>query len=284
MSNLLQAIQTVVRCQVLDIAGFYRSRNKINAVGDALEAFVRDIFSDTLYETNTNKKDEAYERVFSYFGNQNNPPDLMLINGDAIEVKKIESENSQIALNSSYPSAKLFSNSLMITQACRQCENWYEKDIIYVIGSINKSTNQLSTLWFIYGDCYAASKEIYERVRTTIVSGVNLIPDVEFSQTKELGRVNKVDPLGITHLRIRGMWHIEHPNKVFNYLDLQLQKQPTLRLFALMRDDKYQSFPASDRANLEALNDPNLSIGNVQIKSPDNPVKRIPAKLICYQA
>lgn len=284
MSNLLQAIQTVVRCQVLDITGFYRSRNKINAVGDALEAFIKDIFSDSLYESDVSKKHEIYGNVFSYFGNQNNPPDLMLINGDAIEVKKIESENSQIALNSSYPSAKLFSDSLMLTQACRQCENWYEKDIIYVIGSINKSTNQLSTLWFVYGDCYAASKEIYERVRTTIASGVNLIPDVEFSQTKELGRVNKVDPLGITHLRIRGMWHIEHPNKVFNYLDLQLKNRTALRLFALMRDEKYHSFPGLDRANLEALSNSNLSISNVQIKSPDNPVKRIPAKLISYQA
>jgi len=111
-----------------------------------------------------------------------------------------------------------------------------------------------------------------------------LIPDVEFSQTKELGRVNKVDPLGITHLRIRGMWHIEHPNKVFNYLDLQLKNRTTLRLFALMRDEKYHSFPILDRANLEVLSNSNLSISNVQIRSPDNPVKRIPAKLISYQA
>ena len=44
------------------------------------------------------------------------------------------------------------------------------------------------------------------------------LQDVEFSETNELGRVNKVDPLGITYLRIRGMWGIENPIKVFNYV------------------------------------------------------------------
>lgn len=284
MTNFLQAIHTAINNNVADVASFYRSKNRINAVGDALEAFVKDIFADTLNETDESKKSDIYEKKFSYFGNANNPPDLMLINGgDAIEVKKIESENSQIALNSSYPSAKLFADSPMITTTCRNCESWYERDIIYTIGTINKTSNKLTLLWFVYGDCYAASREVYEKIRHTIANGVLSIPEVDFSKTKELGRVNKVDPLGITNLRIRGMWNIDHPSKAYSYLNIKYQPNKTLRLFALVLKSKYQSFPVEDRERLEALVNSNFSIEDIQIKSPDNPVKHVPAKLISYQ-
>lgn len=284
MANLLQAIHTAINNHVADVASFYRSKNRINAVGDALELFVKDIFANTLNETNEIKKHDIYEQVFSYFGNANNPPDLMLINGgDAIEVKKIGSEKSQIALNSSYPSAKLFADSPIITSTCRNCESWEERDIIYTIGSINNKSNKLTLLWFIYGDCYAASREVYEKIRITIANGIISIPGVDFSQTNELGRVNKIDPLGITNLRIRGMWSIEHPTRVYNYLNIKYQPYKTLRLFALMRESKYQSFPLKDRQRLEASVNSNFTIEDIQIKLPDNPVKQVPAKLISYQ-
>ena len=282
MANIIRAIQTVVNHKIVDVGSFYRSRIRINRVGDALEAFIKDIFSDTINEVDEGKKNLAYERTFSYFGNQNNPPDLILINGDAVEVKKIESESSQIALNSSYPSAKIFSNSPMITVACRSCEDWYEKDIIYAIGSIDKN-NKITLLWLVYGDCYAASKEVYERIRKIIASGIISIPEVEFSQTKELGRVNKVDPLGITNLRIRGMWQIEHPSRVYKYLDIKYQPEKTFRLFALMSKSKYDSFPEEDRQCLETADKADLKISDVKIRMPDNPAKLIAAKLISYQ-
>jgi NgoPII restriction endonuclease len=282
MTNIIRAIQTVVNHKIVDVGSFYRSRIRINSIGDALELFIKDIFAGTIHEIDEGRKNLAYERTFSYFGNQNNPPDLMLIHGDAVEVKKIESESSQIALNSSYPSAKLFSNSPMITAACRSCEDWHEKDIIYAIGSINKN-NKITLLWLVYGDCYAASREVYERIRTIIASGIVSIPEVEFSQTKELGRVNKVDPLGITNLRIRGMWQIEHPSKAYKYLDIEYQPEKTFRLFALMSQSKYGSFSREDRAQLESAVNSDLKIRDVKIRMPDNPAKLIAAKLISYQ-
>ncbi len=282
MANIIRAIQVVVNYRITDVESFYKSRIRINSVGDALEAFIKDIFADTINEVDEGKKNLAYERTFSYFGNQNNPPDFMLINGDAVEVKKIQSESSQIALNSSYPSAKLFSNSPMITAACRNCEDWHEKDIIYAIGSINK-TNNLTALWLVYGDCYAASREIYEKIRTTIANGVLTIPEVEFSQTKELGRVNKVDPLGITNLRIRGMWQIEHPGKVYNYLGIEYPPEKSFRLFALISKSKYDSFSREDKKSLEAIANSDLQIKDVKVRNPDNPAKLIAAKLISYQ-
>jgi hypothetical protein len=282
MANLLKAINTIISNPIPDIVEYYRSINKINATGDALELFIKDIFANTVNEVDEKKKAEIYELTFSYFGNANNPPDLMILNGDAIEVKKLESETAQIALNSSYPSAKVYANSPLVTKACRKCEEWTEKDIIYAIGCVKKK--KLSLLWLLYGDCYAASRETYERIKTKINQGIKEIPEVEFSPTKELGRVNKVDPLGITSLRIRGMWQIEHPQKVYEYLQLEPKKSDkSFRLFALMREDKYLSFPLADREKLELHPNSNLVIKNIKIKSPNNPVKQIAAKLISYQ-
>ncbi len=283
MTNILQAIATIINNPIPDLLSHYRSqsKNRINAVGDALEEFVKDAFANTIYETNLSKKNEIYREKFSWTGNQNNPPDLIIRDGDAIEVKKIQSLKSQIALNSSYPKSKLFSDSPMITSACRNCEEWREKDIVYVIGVI--SNQKLSILWMIYGDCYGASKEHYERIKNKIASGINEIPDVEFSQTKELGRVNKVDPLGITYLRIRGMWGIDNPFNVYNYLDIGYDRDSDFQLIALIRESKYLSLPISNRTMLEAISEPGFSIQNKSLKSPDNPAMLVPTKIISYQ-
>ena len=283
MTNILQAIATIINNPIPDLLSHYRSqsKNRINAVGDALEEFVKDAFANTIYEINLSKKNEIYRKKFSWTGNQNNPPDLIIRDGDAIEVKKIQSLKSQIALNSSYPKSKLFSDSPMITSACRNCEEWREKDIVYVIGVISKQ--KLSMLWMIYGDCYGASKEHYERIKNKIASGINEIPDVEFSQTKELGRVNKVDPLGITYLRIRGMWGIDNPFNVYNYLDIGYDRDSDFQLIALIRESKYLSLPISNRTMLEAISEPGFSIQNKSLKSPDNPAMLVPIKIISYQ-
>jgi hypothetical protein len=168
----------------------------------------------------------------------------------------------------------------MITTACRNCENWHEKDLIYVIG-VSKN-DQLKALWFVYGNCYSANKEVYERIRDKISQGVNELQDVEFSETNELGRVNQVDPLGITYLRIRGMWGIENPIKVFDYIALAEQSSDFF-VNAILLKEKYLSFPEKDRKNLEKLASDNFSIQDMQIKSPNNPAKLLEAKLLRFR-
>jgi len=278
MTNLLVALSNLVKNPLTDVVSHYRSSNRANSMGDALEFYVKDLFCGTTDIKDTNKKNEIYGKHFSYLGNQNNPPDIIIRGGDAIEVKKIESLRSGIALNSSYPKDKLYSDSPMITQACRDCEDWREKDLIYTIGVAKN--NKLQALWFIYGNCYAAGKEIYERIRNKISSGLGELEGVEFSETKELGRVNKVDPLGITYLRIRGMWHIDNPIKVFDYITGVDGDKFTAN--ALILKDKYNSFPAQDRENLEKLSSKGLAISDVKIKSPNNPAKLLEAKLIKF--
>lgn len=280
MTNLLKAIKTIVDNPIPDLVSYYQGRNRINSVGDALECFIKDLFADTLSEGNQYNKMMRYSEVFSYIGNQNNPPDLILKNGDAVEVKKIESLRASIALNSSYPKSKLFSDSPLITNGCRKCEDWKEKDVIYAIGVAEQK--QLKRLWLIYGDCYAADREVYERIQNAIASGIRKIQDVDFSETRELGRVNKVDPLGITYLRIRGMWGIQNPILVYNYIDWDFKNNKYFQIVALMRETKYLSFPVETREQIEQTKQANFILKDIAIKSPNNPAQLIPAKVIIY--
>ena len=168
----------------------------------------------------------------------------------------------------------------MITEDCRKCEKRNEKDLVYLIGVANGGT--LKALWFVYGNCYSATKEICERIKTKISAGVNELPDLVFSETNELGRINKVDPLGITHLRIRGMWGIENPIKVFEYV-APVPKDSIFFAHTILLQDKYMSFPKKDRENLEKLMSDKFTINDIKIKSPNNPAKLLAAKLLSYK-
>ena len=278
MSNILKAIINIVQNPIIDLVDYYQGRNRINNSGKALENYIQDIFAGTLNEADENIRLQRLEEIFSYQGNQNNPPDLILRNSDAIEVKKLQSKNSAIALNSSYPKAKLYASSPMITNACRTCEEWEEKDIIYTIGYTDD--NSLKSLWLIYGDCFCADKEIYERIKNTISDGINSILDVEFTQTNELGKVKKVDPLGITDLRIRGMWHIDNPNKIFDYI-YEFDEEAEFQLISLMKLEKYNLMPPEDKEILEQLE--NINIQDIRIKNPNNPIQLVDAKLITFK-
>jgi hypothetical protein len=278
-TNLLIAIKNIFESPLSNIVYHNNSSNRANLAGDSLEHYIKDVFCNSLQTETTAEKNKIFSQNFSYIGNQNNPPDLIIRNGDAIEIKKIENLNSTIALNSSYPKAKLHADSPMITKSCRECEDWREKDILYVIGVVAKE-NILKSLWFVYGDCYAAEKEIYEKIKNTISEGLEELPNLELAQTNELGRVNKVDPLGITCLRIRGMWHIENPNRVFDYLTKNSEDEFSLN--AVLLRSKYDSFPAEDRKALENLKNKNFSISNINIKSPNNPANLLDAVLISF--
>ncbi|PZO36239.1 MAG: restriction endonuclease [Pseudanabaena frigida] len=285
MTNLLKAIINIVNNNELDLVNYFRSRNKINAVGDSLELFIKDAFCNSFGLDLKDKGINIYPKFFSYEGNSNNPPDLILKNGDAIEVKKIESLKAGIALNSSYPKSKLFAIDPMITNACRNCEDsWNVKDIIYAVGVVPKSQNRLKVLWFVYGDCFAAEKQVYERIRSGICDGINQILGIEFAETNELARVNKVDPLGITYLRVRGMWGIENPINIYDYMDIDYDENDDFLMIVVMQESKYMSFPKGIRQELENLSsNKNLEIKDIQIKSPNNPVKLLNSKIIIYK-
>jgi hypothetical protein len=277
MTNILEAIVNIVDNPVVAIRNHYTGRNRANNVGEALEMFVKDAFANTIQEQDEQVKNTQYNQVFSWLGNQNHPPDIMIKQGDAIEVKKTQSANSDLALNSSYPKSNIQSNSNMITQECRTCENWTEKDLIYCVG--HTTDDFIKSLWMVYGNIYAAKHETYQVIKQKFTDGINEIPNVELAETNELGRVNRVDPLGITNLRIRGMWQIQNPRRVFNYLHTT---RDTFELVAVIPTNKYNSFPTDSKIRIENLGNPKLSISDVQVKDPNNPANLIDSKLIIF--
>jgi hypothetical protein len=278
-TNLLIALANIIENPITDLVSHYKGSNRANNMGDALEIYVKDIFCQSVHK----KNDDVYSHFFSYLGNQNNPPDIIIRNGDAIEVKKIENLTSALALNSSYPKDKLHYDDSRITESCKNCESisWQKKDILYAVGVAPKGINKLKALWFVYGDCYAADRSIYTRIANKISQGIQEIPDVEFIETNELAKVKKVDPLGITDLRVRGMWHIDNPIKVFKNV-ATIKEEHSFTVHAIMLKEKYDSFPLADISQLESIKNPALTISDIQIKSPNNPAQLLDAKLISY--
>lgn len=283
-NNILSAIANIVLFGMFDLKNYASTYLiRINAVGEQLEFYVKDTIADSL-KLPQDKKEDAYSKVFSYLGNQNNPPDMIIKGGDAFEIKKIESPKSSLALNSSPPKDKLLSSDIRITSACRNCEpnEWREKDLFYVIGHVKGG--KIKYLFFIHGTCYAADHSIYDKVHSPIKKEVDSVIDslgLEKGETVEIGKVKRVDPLGITELRIRGMWQIQNPLRVYENL-CKIEDEDKFHLFALMTKDKYDLFPEEDREKLENISNSNFAISDIRIKSPNNPATLLDAKLIKF--
>ncbi|MBQ8974616.1 MAG: NgoPII family restriction endonuclease [Oscillospiraceae bacterium] len=276
--NVINAIINLVNNPVTQLVNYYQGKNRANNAGDALEEYIKDLFANT-FDCAETERLEALSRVFSYLGNNSNPPDAMLRGGDAVEVKKIESDGAALALNSSYPKHTVRSSSNMISSACKQAEQWTEKDIIYAVGVVNN--NNLKRLCMVYGLDYCASDECYSRIRKTIKDGVEAIPGVEFAESRELGHINRVDPLGITYMRVRSMWGIENPWRVFSYVYTR-DLSSCFDFMCIINSAKWNTF--DNTAELTALSEQNdkLRISDVKVKNPDNPAQLVDAKLITF--
>jgi len=280
-NNILSAIQNIVSFRDNNLKSYSSTYlNRINAVGEQLEFYIKDAIAGS-FRLPYEEKQESYSKIFSWLGNQNHPPDIIIKNGDAFEIKKIESLKSSLALNSSPPKDKLLSNDIRITADCKKCDggNWKEKDLFYVIG--NAKGGIVNYLFFVQGTCYAAEHKVYEKVHEPVKKEINSILDslgLEKGETVELGKIKRVDPLGITELRIRGMWSIENPVNVFK--DLCKIEENKFHLFAILRKEKYLSYPKEDIKEIES--NKNIFVKDVKIKDPNNPAKLIEAKLITF--
>ena len=275
--NIIDAIYHLVNQPVIELVEYYRGKNRANTAGDALEEYIKDLFADS-FDLNEAQHLQRQSEVFSYLGNDRNPPDAMLRGGDAIEIKKIETDTAALALNSSYPKHILSKGNPMLSAACKDAERWSEKDMIYAVGIV-KNGNQLKQLAMVYGLDYCASEECYSRIRTTIKDGVEAIPGVEFAESKELGHINKVDPLGITYMRIRGMWGIKNPWDVFDYI-YHRDPRKSFNFMCIINDAKWDTF--DNTTLLTDMRKDGFKIEHVRIKNPDNPAKLVAARLITF--
>lgn len=90
-TNVLIALKNLVESKnTNELIKFYKKNpnNRANNMGVALEFFVKDLFCSTLNVDDFNEKDKIYNEYLSYFGNNNNPPDFILKQSTAVEVKK----------------------------------------------------------------------------------------------------------------------------------------------------------------------------------------------------
>jgi len=279
MTNILDAIFNIAKRNELEIKDITFGNNRANNMGEGLEVFVKDAFCDMFDENDKNVRNLEYKKVFSFQGSKRNPPDLMLLDGPAIEVKKTESLTTELQLNSSHPKQILKSDSKFITKKCVDCEEWTEKEFIYVVGHVPKGTSKLSSLWFVYGDIYAATDDTYLLLKNEIGENIDKIPDVEFSETNEIGRVNKVDPLKITNLRVRGMWLLQPPFKVFDYIHTY-ENNKKFQCFAIISTVNFYKFSNESIKRLEDVG--GVLITDEKVNDPDNPINLIDCKLISF--
>tara|TARA_B100001248_G_scaffold250681_1_gene225015 strand:- start:71 stop:886 length:816 start_codon:yes stop_codon:yes gene_type:complete len=253
--NIISALLSLSTSNNLNLPKTPRTGNRINNIGTPLEEYVKNLFLGNA----------GRENHISYEGSKNHPPDFILKNGDAFEVKKIDNANAaDIQLNSSFPKDKLYVKDPKITEECKKCESapWTEKDIFYVIGVAPE--DRLKHIFFIHGKCIAASYDYYEKFFKAVKSYINKGPFI-FEDTKEFGRINNIDPLGITKLRIRSMSLMKNPFKIFDFCTIDQNKGANV--FCLMTKSKYTSFEENLRNQLTNSNI--ISVSDVNTEDPE---------------
>ena len=241
--NVIDAIINLLNNPIINLQATYLGRNRINNVGDALERYVQDLFING-FDLDENQRNFRINEHFSYLGNTSNPPDMMLRDGDAIEVKKIESRNSDLALNSSYPKATLNASSTMLTAACRTAEEWTQKDMLYAVGIINNQS--LNALCFVYGVNYFANEKLYTIPTQSDFTDINEVVTVDLT----------------------AKWRIKNPFHVFDYI-YQPKYSSDFNFMAIINDKKWQEFDNISSLEKMINNQPNAQLRTVEVKNPN---------------
>jgi hypothetical protein len=261
MADVLLSFYNIVVGQ-FNYDGSTYSTNRINQMGDSFEAFVKNSF---LKQPDESRAGTTLASVFSYLGSSTRPPDAMIRNGDVLEIKKVESSTGQLQFNSSFPKQKLQHDDVMISNDCKVSEDWTERDVVYYVGVIPKQSEFPTDILIVSGDCFAASRRHYEdtfrEVQTALHNGFG----PRLSVSKELGRINKVDPQANTSLRIRGMWLVNNPIQWLAKARLSSSFQVTLVLSQV----KYNKYNEDSRATLESLVDTLVTMEFVKLPNPD---------------
>ena len=283
MRNIIDAIITLVEQSEKNLFNDNK-KSEVNGYYD-LETYVKNIFANAFDCENDDERRDKLSNTFIYLGNSTNPPDLILKSGDAIEVKKVQPNywktefDGKVLLNSVYPRKFLNISDPLLTKSCREAEKWTKKDIIYAVG-ISKE-RKLKHFCMVYGCNYCASDEYYKEICYQIQEGLKNIQNVSFPYTREFGRVEKIDPLKSTLVRIIGQWQIESPWKIFNYI-YNRSEEADFTFMCLIDDIKWNQLNNVNELMKLQSNYKNLKISDVKIKNPDNPKILENAKLITH--
>jgi hypothetical protein len=78
------------------------------------------------------------------------------------------------------------------------------------------------------------------------------------------------------------MWHIENPTKIFNYI-YQYDETKSFQLICLIKKEKYESIPLQNRQIIESFGNENVSVSEVKIKNPNNPVQLMDGNILVFK-
>ena len=280
--NLISLTETRGAPLRLSSRGAGRYTNAINSVGESFEDFIRHSFAGS-FGLSDEEKARRWASVYSYIGGQNNPPDLMLRGGDAVEIKKIESIGGSIQLNSSMPEQVLRRDNPMLTNECRNSEIWDEKPLLYVVGTVKQSL--LTHISMVYGSEFCSTEANYRELRDQIANEIASLDHISLVDSREIAHVNNIDPLNITSLRVRGMWIIDNPINIFNFV----YSRPNNCVFSLMFlvsraqwNNYVNNGQLINLANNLNRGVERLKIEDCRIKDPCNPQRFKDGVLVTY--
>ena len=245
--------------------------------GLALELYVKRAFAGALSLDNEDEIQERLSETFSFQGAKNHPPDAKIRGGECLEIKKIGKAFSELQFNSSPPAATLSSSDARLILDCQNSEGrpWEEK-VLYVVGVVPPKTRKISQVFFVYGEDYCPyihCNKIYFSLKKKIGKIKSVSED-----TNELGAVKAIGPKGYTSLRIRGMWKMKSPWKVFAQSGDDQSGRFTL--LAVISDTIWNNL--SNRDVLQELASRNsLTIEDFPFYNPNN-AKRRRGKLIKF--
>ncbi|MBC1482785.1 MULTISPECIES: NgoPII family restriction endonuclease [Listeria] len=281
-SNVLIALNNILDRNSCRLTPIFRSNGTANAAGDSLEFFVKDMFCTgaSAYQHEVDKE-KYYDKYLSWKGNSSNFPDFIIKEGVGVEPKKMNGVGTgNLALNSSFPKAYIYpdTQNLPIKELITESQ-WEKKEVVYVIGNLNKKDDKLFRLWLAYGNTFIASESIYLDLKESVKEAVVDLPDAIFVDTKEFGRIKKVDPLGISNLRLRGMWELSHPEVVFQkYLQMHKIPENATKINLIITENEYENL--SEKPDLSRYIEENrLQIQKILIPNPNNLEEEISAYL-----
>jgi hypothetical protein len=280
--TILTAIKNISDFKTNNIRGYLKEHAtpQIKTVSEQMAYYVKHAISGSFKSAKDKKPKERYDGIFSYLGNKNKPPDMILTGSDALIIKTIKTIKGSITITNAPPKDRLKWDDPWIIKNCRNVDGgqWNSKDIFYVTGWIERG--KIKYLYFVQGRCYASEAKVYNKKIEGIKNNIEkyLVSEgVETNNTIGLGKVTNMDPLGITNLTIRSVWKIQNPLRAFSDI-YSYDKKQDFTLIALMLKNKFDSFPKKDINVI--IGDKQINLRDVKIKNPNNPSKKIDAQLI----
>lgn len=294
-SDVIIALHNILKRNSSVLSPIYRSDGSANAAGDSLEYFMKDMFSpgnEAAQHPTEETKQNVYRKYLSWTGNSSNFPDFIVRGGVGVEPKKVEGDSaSNIALNSSYPKDYITPQTQNVPRVITE-DPWDRKEIVYAVGSLPRvkkgapRPTKLSSLWMVYSNTYVANASTYQSVISDIREVLEGLPGEMMQDSKELGRVYGIDPLKYTNLRVRGMYELKHPERVFGDLvkeDIKDFPQGVTKIYLVILKSDYEKLGqdvdlSDDYHNLDdfyaarrlkkkevRVSDPNNSDGEIDV-------------------